>query len=372
MRHRSALFTIGASGLLAISATGSVSAGNGHDGNVYTLSNLAGGNSVVAYTRESDGSLSPLGTYPTGGLGTGGGLGSQGAIVLSDDGRLLVAVDAGSDEITSFRVGRDGALTWTDRVWSGGDRPISVTVHDGLAYAVNSGGAGNIAGFTIDRKGDLEAIAGSSRLLSGSGTGPAQISFTPRGDALVVTEKGTNQILGYEVARSGLASGPSILPSAGVTPFGFAFDRQGRAVVSEATGGAPGASTVSSYGVSRHASLSVVDGPVATGQGAACWLTTTPNGRYAYVTNTASGTVTGLAIHGNGHLALLDADGVTGVDGAGTAPTDLGTSSNGKFLYVLDSGKDALSAYRIEADGSLAALPGTTGLPAPGVGLAAR
>ncbi len=372
MRRRSAMFTLGASALLAISATGAVSAGNGHgphDGTVYTLSNQAAGNAVIAFDRASDGSLAPLATYPTGGVGGGSGLGSQGAVVLSENGRLLLAVDAGSDEITSFRVARDGRLSWADRIDSGGEHPISVTIHRHLVYALNDGGPGNIAGFRIDRHGDLEPIAGSSRPLSGAGSGPAQIEFTPNGGALVVTEKNTNQVLGYDVAWNGLTSGPSITASAGVTPFGFAFDRAGRAIVSEATGGAAGASTVSSYGVSHRGDVRVLDGPLATGQGAACWAATTPNGRFAYIANTGSGTVTGIAIHGNGRLDLID-DGATGMTGAG--PTDLGTSADGRYLYVLNGGGDSLSAFHIGNDGGLDALTGVSGLPAPGVGLAVR
>ncbi len=251
-----------------------------------------------------------------------------------------------------------------------GDHPISVTIHGRLVYVLDDGGAGNIAGFRLDRRGHLDAIAGSDRPLSGAGTGPAQIEFTPQGDALVVTEKATNRILAYKLHRDGTTSGPSVGPSAGTTPFGFAFDRAGHAIVSEATGGAPGASTVSSYGVSNRGAVRLVDGPLATGQGAACWVATTPNGRFAYVANTGSATVTGLAIRGNGRLELLDADGATGQTGAG--PTDLATTADGAFLYVLNGAGDSLSAFRIAADGSLDALPGVTGLPASGVGLAVR
>lgn len=377
MRRRSMFFTLGAGALLAISATGAVSAGNahgpfghgGHDGAVYTLSNLASGNSVIAYDRARDGSLSPLGTYATGGLGGGSGLGSQGAVVLSEDGRSLLAVDAGSDELTSFRVARDGSLIWADRIGSGGDHPISVTVHDRLVYVLNDGGAGNIAGFRIGRWGQLRSIGGSVRPLSGAGTGPAEIAFSPNGRSLVVTEKNTNQLLGYALDFFGRAHGPTITASAGVTPFGFAFDRAGRAIVSEATGGAADASTVSSYGISRGGGVRVLDGPLGTDQSAACWATTTPDGRFAYIANTGSNTVTGIAVHANGRLDLID-DGATGMTGAG--PTDLGTSANGRYLYVLNGGGDSLSAFQIDRDGGLDAMPGLSGLPAPGVGLAVR
>ena len=65
------------------------------------------------------------------------------------------------------------------------------------------------------------------------------------------------------------------------------------------------------------AHVSVIDGPEATGQGSACWATTTPNGKFAYIANTGSATVTGFAIAHDGSLDMLDANGVTGTDWRG-------------------------------------------------------
>ena len=48
------------------------------NGAVYTLSNAAGGNEVLVYERSANGALAFQGSYPTGGLGRGAGLGSQG------------------------------------------------------------------------------------------------------------------------------------------------------------------------------------------------------------------------------------------------------------------------------------------------------
>ena len=65
-------------------------------------------------------------------------------------------------------------------------------------YVLNAGGAGNIAGFRLEH-GRLSAIANSSRPLSGSAAGPAEISFDPSGRFLVVTEKNTNRLSTYAV-----------------------------------------------------------------------------------------------------------------------------------------------------------------------------
>lgn len=371
MRRTTVFTTAGLTAALLLGVSGTALAAPSKPGAVYTLSNSAAGNAVLAFARAGDGTLSPIGTYPTGGAGSGAGLGSQGALVLSDSRHILLAVDAGSDEITSFRVAHDGSLTFADRAPSGGDMPISVTLDHDIVYVLNAGGSGNIAGLSIDGHGHLTPIAGSSRPLSDAAAGPAQIAFTPDGRSLIVTEKAANAIVTYQVARDGSASGPTAYASAGVTPFGFAFDSAGRILVSEAFGGAPDASTVSSYAISRAGVVSVVDPVVGTTETAACWVITTPNGKFAYTTNTGSGTVSGFAIDSSGTLDLLDPDGVTGVTGVGSAPIDAATNKHGTLLFVLDGGTDAISAFAIGKDGSLTAGPGMSGLPTAGVGLAA-
>src|SRR5712692_3625283 len=96
--------------LLALLAVGATSASSAPSaaGAVYTLSNSTTGNAVLAYSRDADGTLTPQGSFPTGGAGTGGGLGSQGALVLSDDRHWLAAVNAASDSISLFAVRQGG------------------------------------------------------------------------------------------------------------------------------------------------------------------------------------------------------------------------------------------------------------------------
>jgi hypothetical protein len=175
-------------GMLALPFAGSAQ-GNS-PGSVYTLSNAAGTNRVLAFSRTAKGDLSPAGTYVTGGQGIGATLGSQGALALTDDGRWLLAVNAGSNELSVFAVHND-ALTLTDIVPSGGQRPISVTVAHNLIYVLNAGGASgssdNISGFYLSLDGQLHALPDSTRALSGANVGPAQISFGLRGDVLIVT-----------------------------------------------------------------------------------------------------------------------------------------------------------------------------------------
>jgi 6-phosphogluconolactonase (cycloisomerase 2 family) len=321
------------------------------------------------FDRAPNGALTPAGTYPTGGLGTGAGLGSQGAVKISENGKWLFAVNAGSNEISVLSVEHDGLLL-VDKVASGGTVPISLASHKDLLYVLNAGGAGSITGFTVGGDGHLSPLSGSTRPLSGSGVNPAQVEFSPDGRALVVTEKGTNRIDTYVIGKDGRAAGPMVYASSGTTPFGFAFGKHNRLVVSEAFGGAPNASAASSYALDGEGGLATISGSVPTHQTAACWLVVTGNGHFAYTTNAGSATISGYRIDENGSLALLDADGVTGV--TGTSPIDLALSMNSRYLYALNAGTHDISAFRVEADGSLTDVAGAAGLPAGAVGLAAR
>ncbi len=341
-------------------------------GQVYTMSNAPDGNAVLAYNRASDGSLTPVATYLTGGLGTGGGLGNQSGITLDAGGKALLVVDAGSNEVSSFRVNEDGTLQLASKVSSGGMMPISVTTSGRFAYVLNAGGAGSIMGFTLSGQGVLQPIAGSSRPLSSAASGPAQIAFDPRGMKLVVTEKATNRLSTYSVDNNGIATGPVVTAASGMTPFGFAFTNNGTLIVSEAFGGAVDGSAVSSYSAAAGNQWSVVSGSVATTETAACWIAVTNDGQFAYATNAGSGTITGYSVR-NGALTRLNADGVTGIIGAGSAPTEMAFSRDSKYLYAFSGAMHRIAVFSVSADGSLAALPNwPAGLPNGANGLAAR
>lgn len=341
-------------------------AGDHRGGHVFAITNEATGNHLLVLDRAANGSLGLPVAIPTGGTGIDAGLGSQGAVTVSEDGRWVVAVNPGSDDVSLFRVGRDGA-TLIDTESSGGDQPVSVDVRGNLVYVVNAGTGNNVSGLRI-RPGGLDPIPGSTRPLSAEGAAPAQVSFTPDGRHLVVTEKATNSISTFAVER-GVAQPGIANASTGVTPFGFAFDRFDHLVVSNANGGAASGSSASTYDVGSDGALVPLDGPDATNQTAACWIAISENGRYAYTTNTGSASITGYGVDRDGSLDLLDADGVTGV--AGNGPTDFGFSRDGRYLYTLNSGDDSISIHRADAWGGLAALGTVTGLPASTAGVVA-
>lgn len=341
------------------------------DGAVYTMTNAANGNAVAAYTRSANGALTFEGLYPTGGRGSGGTidpLQSQSSLLLSDDNSLLFAVNAGSGEISVFAVRPNGRLNLVEKFPCGGALPVSLAAKDSLLYVLNAGGNGNISGFQVRRNGRLAPLAGSTQPLSASSAGGASIAFNPDGTTLAVTERLTNRVNTYAVGPNGLAQGPLVNASNGLTPFSLAFTPLGDLLVAESFGGPPtGDAAVSSYALEPTGALRVVSGSVPTLGTAACWIVVTRSGRYAYVSNAGSGTITGLRIGRDGALTRITPDGRTGVTGAGSTPLDLALTRSDRFLYTLNAGAGTISGFRVETDGSLTPAGTVTG-PTPASG----
>lgn len=335
-------------------------------GAVYTMTNSAGTNHVLVFARGDDGSLTFRDSVATGGAGSGPDpvfgtdpLTSQDAVILSDDKRFLFVVNAGSNEISSFRVGMDGMLTLASKVSSNGTFPVSLAHRGNLLYVVNANAGGNISGFTVGNDGTLTAIAGSTKPLSGAAMpSPGSIRISPNGQTLVVTEKPTNQLDVYALNGSGVPTGPTVVAASGPTPFGADFAPGGHYIVSLGNIGpnraaVPDGSGAGSALFSAPATPTVVSSFVPTTETAACWIQITPDGRYAYTTNTGSGSITGYSIGTNGALTPLTANGQTGVTGPNTQPLDMAYADG--YLYALTAGDRGIHVFRVADNGSLVA-----------------
>ncbi len=346
---------------------------HGHPGAVYIMSNNENGNQVLIYNRAGDGTLSYSGQVATGGLGSGVGstvppdpLGSQNSLLLSANGQWLFAVNAGSNEVSVFRVTASG-LILTDKVASGGDYPVSLTFSRRLLYVLNAGGDGNITGFRLNNNGRLSAIKHSTRSLQAATPSngsqpnileaPGQVSFSPKGDFLVITDKGgvsgDGQLLVFPVNKNGLPeSQPAITHTANPVPFSFTFDRFGHPVVVDASAG-----TVTSYAINKDGNLTTLSTAV-TGQAATCWIVN--NSRYIFTDNTGSGTISAFSSTHNGSLTPVNSDGIVANTGSGTLPLDAAISLNGQFVYSLTTGVGQIAMFKTNANGSLTSL-GTVG-----------
>lgn len=343
---------------------------------VYTMSNATGGNQILAFRVEGNGRLAAAASVATGGLGSGGGLGNQGALALSPSGRRMIAVNAGSDEISLLRV-NGTALEVLDVAPSGGRRPVSVALRGRVLYVLNAGGAvgdaDNVTGFRVTDDDRIVPIDGSARPLSAAATGPAQVSFSPDGDVLVVTERMTDRIVTFRLDETDVPDGGFVQASEGRTPFGFTFDVRGRLLVSEAFGGDADASALTSYDLTEDGTLTTLDASVATNETAACWAVATPDGRFAYVTNTASGSISGYGLSPDGTLRLLTPNGViSSTGGANSGPIDLALSVDGRLLFDLRRPAGEIGAFFVLPDGRLKPLGAASGLPTSLNGLVAR
>jgi 6-phosphogluconolactonase len=343
--------------------------GSGLKGGVFTQTNDAAGNAVVAYGRGADGSLSYVGTFATGGRGSapGAGLGSQGAVLLTPNNRVLLAVNAGSNEISSFALGRNG-LTLVSTLSSGGTRPVSVAATSRVAYVLNNGSS-SVAGFRIGRRGSLTPVPGWTRSLSRSGANAAQVQFTRDGRFLVVVHRTAPGFDVFAVNRDGSLGNPVFSPSAGTAPFGFDITARGHLVVSEPGPNTPGTEqSASSYDLRSDGRLRPVSTGVRSFQAAPCWVVITRDGRFAYTANAGSGSISGYAVAANGALRLITDGGLTGETGRGSTPLDMDISRDGRFLYVVEGGTGNVMGFSIGRDGSLAPMPDV----APPVAVRAR
>lgn len=349
----------------ATAATASRADDESATGAVYTETNAAAGNAILAFRRAADGSLTPLATVSTGGLGAGGTtdpLASQYALVLRGDHRVLYAVNAGSNDVSSFRVADDGSLTLVDRAPSGGVRPVSLASRENLLYVLNTT-SNTIQGFRATRSGTLSPIPfGSASLLPGA-AGASAIHFSADGEHVIVTERNSNRIETFVVDENGRLGAPVATASHGAVPFSLDNGFDGSEVVVEAGGAAPNGA-LSSYTLGQTGALQTVTGSLSTQNVASCWIIATSDGRYVYAINAGSATITGASVGAGGTLSLLNANGVTASTGAGTTPLDPAVAGGNRFLYVLKAGTGSIEGFAIGSDHGLTAL-GDVGVGAP-------
>jgi len=335
-------------------------------GHVYLDDNTTGTNTISAFDRHLDGTLTamPGSPFTAGGAGTGAGLASQGAIQLADGGRFLLAVDAGSNQISVEQVLPNGSLRLTDVVSSNGVLPVSIAVHGSLVYVANAGPAGsNYTGFRLSPWGSLTPIPGSTVALP-SAAQPGDVLFNGSGTKLIGTRVGTSQIDSFTVSFSGrLTAAPgSPFTAQGLGPFGSEFrpTNPSQLFVSNAHNGT-GLGTVSAFADSPSGSLrSIGASPFANQQTAPCWVILSPDGRYLFAVNTGSGTISRYAISWGGQLTLLGSTTVSATAGVGAV--DPGLSPGGRYLYVNESRVDSVGVFTVSGNGNLTELPSS---PAP-------
>jgi 6-phosphogluconolactonase len=334
---------------------------------VYVQTNAAP-NEVIAFRRADDGSLDLIASVATGGEGDGTPhLQSQGSVILTGDGQYLLVTNAATDDLSVFSVAADGSIELRERVHTG-STPRSVDESDGLVVVLNTGEPALVS-FGLDAEG-IERVEGGDQALARSDADPAQVAFSPDGSMVVITQRGTDSIVTYELTAEGTFGASSEVASEGPTPYGFAFTSDGTLVVTEAFGAQKGAAAASSYAI-KDGSLVVRTSSVGNGRSEICWAVVTPDDRFAFTTNFADGAVSRYAIASDGSLSLEDATAGISVEGMpGLRDEDI--TSDGRFLYAIDADGGRIYGWSVDAEGSLEPVGSWDELPATVAGLAAR
>jgi hypothetical protein len=356
-------------------------------GHVYVDDNTAPANTVAGFDRHADGTLTaiPGSPFVVGGAGGGAPNASQGSVQLSSDGRYLLAVDAGSDQISVLRIKPDGSLMAAAKspVSSGGVDPVSIAVHHDLVYVANAGpgasvGDTNYTGFRLDPGGHLAPIPHSTYVLPGNSK-PGQILFNRDGTKAAGTRIATSEIDSFTVGRDGrLRPAPgspydaqAFSPAQGWGQLGSEFSptHPDQLFVSDAhtaAGGAAFPGLVSSFVDGPRGSLSPLGAPVANDGGAACWIEVSHDGRFLFVVNTASASISSYSIGRGGTLAFLQS---TGAGEVSAGAEDARLSPDGRTLWVVESGGNAVTGFAVHG-GTLTPLvsaPGPSGATPSGI-----
>jgi 6-phosphogluconolactonase len=131
-----------------------------------------------------------------------------------------------------------------------------------------------------------------------------------------------------------------------------------------------GRASASSYRLHGAAELEPVSGAVGNTRSEVCWAVITNDGRTAFVTNFADGTISSYSIGDDGSITLREAVAATTVEGA-PGIRDEALSGDGRFLYALHADTGNVFGWEVRGDGTLAALGSANGLPLTAAGLAA-
>jgi 6-phosphogluconolactonase len=376
--------------LAALALAGSASpagaaAGGSAPGAVYAMTNQRDANQIAVYDRGANGILSAPRLFPTGGSGSGAIDQSGNSLVLAGGARetspdnlggsseYLFTVNTGSDSVTSFRL-KGGDPVIAD-VQSGLDHPISVTYSKHRLFVLNASsqsctaGTPTITGFTVAGDGSLTPIPGSTRPVTElpGPSGCTQISFNPRGDVIVVSQKLNNSLSTYTVGNDDIPHGPIYNKPTGLDPFAYSFTRQNQLVTAENYNSMFGG--VSTYDVPPSGVLAPISPSVLTTRNDSCWVVITNDEKYFYVTNAVSGDITSYKLNNDGTIALLEPTAAT----VGPMAFDEALSGDSKYLYARSITEGSIHAYKVNQDGSLVEIQSIGGLP-PGSaeGLASR
>lgn len=311
-------------------------------------------NMVVHLVRNADGSLTLKNRVATGGAGLNGikpgssapapdSLVSQHSVLVSPDKTMLFAVNGGDGSVSVFAIDQtSGDLTLKKTTKTVGGTPSSLAFNNGVLYVLFQTGSDQLGAYALQADGTLAQLGVYA--LPVPGMTPTQIVISP-GNGFVVASAGTasNAVISFPINRDGTLSAGVTNTKNIANPFAGAFASASIYLETDTADKA-----LASYAFDATGALKQINMVVA-GEGAPCWLSATPDGKYAFVGNGA-GTISAFSVAADGTLALINAKAAqepSAMAGVNSVAADSWISADGKFLYVSYLGDDKVVAYSI-------------------------
>jgi 6-phosphogluconolactonase (cycloisomerase 2 family) len=321
---------------------------------IYTMSNNVSSNSVIAFKRSDNGSLTMANTYKTGGKGIAGDIDDQHSLRSSGD--FIFAANPGSNDITVFRKAMKG-LEKVGQYASGGLNPVSLAISGSTLVVANQAvkeGTPNLATFKIGEDGSLKMM-GMMKSNFKNGAGPADVDFAPDGKMVAVTygyqAENTSMVATFSLDDKGMLS--KLSEAAAFGPVGLSWNPNGNRIYVSTFRSA----SILSFEVGQNGKL-MEPQMLKDTEAAACWTLVNAAGDRLYVANFVSNSISIYSLDEKGDAKFMSAIKRPTVSGNDTK--DLALSEDGKFLYVLGSTSKRIDAFRVADDGSLSFASSTT------------
>lgn len=346
------------------------SGSTGASPSLYTSSNAATKNEIIRYEARPHRPWTETGRFETGGAGTGHPLPATNSVALSRDRKWLAVVNAGSHEVSLFRLGSSGPKL-SSRIDSGGLFPLSLAFRGRHLYVLNSG-SDSVASFNVTPNGTLLPFEseGVRRLTAVNGRATT-LGVTPDGRHLIVSERGVNRLTAFAIGQGGhLAPAGRTLETEAKSPFALSF--LGSTIYSIFAGQGPGNSAVAPYRLTRDGRPAPLGAPVMTGETAACWSALSGRRRLLYVANAGSHSLTGFRVGPHGSPPLIEGEPIRVETDSDQHPRDLAFTRVDRTLAVLMSGTASVNFYKVGRWGALTLQQSLLGVPEGAAGLVSQ
>ncbi len=310
-------------------------------------------NKVNLYGADKEGKMEFINTYETKGMGTNESnvdpLKAQYSCIVSKDNKLLFVVNGGSNEVSVFRINRnDNTLAFTQKIQSGGIKPVSLACSSRNLYVLNSGDGttmGNIATFRINTNGSLGVVNNGFKPVGRVGQTFGGIILNDKENRLVVSEIDNNTISTHVLNDRGEIVQQIANRIYGKAPYGICALEEDVILNVERDSKA-----LTSYKLNDMGTITELYRAENTQATEMTKLVVSNDEEFAYTLNTNDGTLSQFIIYEDGEMNLIQSYG-TGNKFAKLS--DITMTKNGKCIYVLDNSNGSILSFKVYKHGIL-------------------